>query len=129
MTREHAAQIWPIIKAFGEGNDIQYNSDCAGWGNIQEPQFNEAPVSYRIKPEPHLRPWKPEEVPVGALYRNKGQPQAWTSMIITADPFSQFPIKFCWDKELYADSLKAACDCREYSIDHGKTWLPCGVEE
>jgi hypothetical protein len=122
MTREQAEQMWPIIKAFGEGKTVQYNSPCGGWEDIQEPQFFEAPVSYRIKPEYHLRPWKPEEVPVGATIRDKSSNNLW--LIIWS---TQTSIGMGGGKIHYSPrSIMEQC---EYSLDHGKTWLPCGIEE
>jgi hypothetical protein len=121
MTREQAEQMWPIIKAFGEGKTVQYNSPCGGWENIQEPQFFEAPVSYRINPEYHLRPWKPEEVPVGALIKNR----FLRSMILGCDNNGT-----CYVSHTAANFITGELlNDWEYSLDHGKTWLPCGVEE
>lgn len=52
MTREKAAEIWHIIKAYGEGKTIQIKDDD-GWQDCKEPSFmgNE----YRIKPEECMR--------------------------------------------------------------------------
>ena len=68
---------------------------------------------YRVKPMPKLRPWTADEVPLGAWMRFKRNPQdrvliGWVSVQA--------------DRDLWLDE-------REYSIDGGKTWLPCGVEE
>ena len=68
---------------------------------------------YRVKPEPKLRPWTADEVPLGAWMRFKHNPQdrvliGWVSVQA--------------DRDLWLDE-------REHTIDGGKTWLPCGVEE
>lgn len=50
MNREEAATLWPIIKAFAEGFDVQLLSDDDGeWKNAPGPSFH--PVyEWRIKP-------------------------------------------------------------------------------
>ena len=54
MTREDAARLWPIIKAFGEGETVQiYESSVGKWYDIVEcPTFTASPDTYRIKPKP-----------------------------------------------------------------------------
>jgi hypothetical protein len=122
MTREQAAQMWTIIKAFGEGKVIEVNNNYSGWIETHDPQFNEAPVNYRIKSGPHLRPWKPEEVPVGSIVRDKSGKDLW--LIIWSE---QTSIGMGGGKIHYSPrSIMEQC---EYSLDHGKTWLPCGIEE
>jgi hypothetical protein len=77
-----------------------------------------------IPEEPKWRAWKPEEVPVGALIRNKGR----------VNPHSKYVVAGYDDGYvLYGHgSRKARQSCFdhcEHSIDNGKTWLPCGVKE
>ena len=67
---------------------------------------------YRVKPEPKLRPWTADEVPLGAQLRYKGDTSRSLLGITATDEIR---------KEWLAE--------REHSIDGGKTWLPCGVEE
>jgi hypothetical protein len=90
-------------------------------------------LQYRIKPEPKYRPWTAEEVPVGALLRRLFQPNKITVILGTTQ------------QELILSGLPPACslfisdlftyhgghsgDRVEHSLDHGKTWLPCGVLE
>lgn len=62
--------------------------------------------------EPKLRPWKPEEVPLGAQRRFVGTKLRW---LITNDG----------DENAIKDWFK---NC-EHSTDGGKTWHPCGVIE
>ena len=130
MTREQAAQMWPIIKAFGEGKVITY-AMYNNWNNPlglhnashkdSDLAFTENPDSYRIKPEPHLRPWKPEEVPVGASIKNR----FLRSMILGCDNNGT-----CYVSHTAAHFITGELlNDWEYSLDHGKTWLPCGVEE
>lgn len=74
MNREEAKQLLPIIQAFAEGKDIEFrpvtHSGYGGWSEAIDPTFH-AVGQYRIKPEPKLRPWKPEEAPLIAMIRRK----------------------------------------------------------
>ena len=124
MTREQAVQLWPIIKAFGEGKTIQY-AENGNWDNLGDGlYFDDASSNYRIKPEPHLRPWKPEEVPVGSVVRNKA---TYNTYLIVG--------RWVEGKDCVMLAGDAFYNCEimlskyEHSLDHGKTWLPCGVEE
>lgn len=73
-------------------------------------------------PAKKLRPWRPEEVPVGAQVRYIGNSSSARMLIVNSaergllGPDSVVP---------YQTLLSAF----EHSLDHGKTWLPCGVEE
>ena len=81
----------------------------------------------RIKPEFRLRPWKPEEVVVGALihWRNSTE---HTYLIVSnyADEGRAGVIKRDGIKTYDYRTLANYCD---YSIDGGKTWNKCGVQE
>ena len=67
MTRERARELWPIIKAYGEGKEVE--SRVPGvvmqWvpvsRGMSELDFNDN-FSYRIKPEPKMRPMTRGEV-------------------------------------------------------------------
>ncbi len=54
MNRENAKELWPIIKAFGDGEDVEYQSCGKGaWVPKDEGcAFNQEPSCYRIKPKP-----------------------------------------------------------------------------
>lgn len=71
--------------------------------------------------EPKLRPWKLEEVPLGAWMREKthGLP----SLIVAIRSTSV--IRGHGDTV----TLDYALSHYEYSMDEGSTWKPCGVEE
>lgn len=107
------------------------------WFDIQE--RDEVNISYphdklhhyRRRPEKKLRKWKVAEVPLGAWVRpkQKNSPtEHWISIITGRNPHLGA------DREvsLGGDGL---CSCEllfafdEHSIDQGKTWLPCGVED
>lgn len=75
----------------------------------------------RQKPTPKLRPWKPDEVPVGAMCKRKdGQ---FKGMIIACDTESGR----IW--MISSHTPEAVLKDFMHSLDRGKTWLPCGVVE
>jgi hypothetical protein len=92
--------------------------------------------SFRLAPEPpakRYRPWTPEEVPVGAVIRNKGG----TGISIIVNNGSTIEAGFSCVSYLNTLTLVSrdeALERREYSIDpigtpaNKRTWLPCGVE-
>jgi len=72
--------------------------------------------------EPRLRPWRPEEVPVGALARNKTGEARY--LIVAAGPMGiGVGVGGVWV------DFESTLDSREHSTDGGKTWKPCGVAE
>lgn len=52
MNRERARELAPIVKAFGEGEDIQRGSGFHGWFNESDPNFEIEADLFRIKPKP-----------------------------------------------------------------------------
>lgn len=59
MTREEAGKIFPIIKSYSEGKQIEFYNPCeGGWVLIEDPDFSYSANSYRIKKEPAYRPFK-----------------------------------------------------------------------
>lgn len=120
MTREQAREAAAVMLGWADGKSLQYRRrDQSKWHDI-EPDCIGITLSwdwdefeYRIKPEPKLRPWTEDEVPLGAWMRFKRNTQdrvliGWVSVQA--------------DRDLWLHE-------REHSIDGGKTWLPCGVEE
>ena len=64
MNRKEVAELWPFIKAFGEGKDIEIRSknphaQLNDWVKMDEFIFGN--FEYRIKPEPKYRPFKDAE--------------------------------------------------------------------
>lgn len=63
MNRKEAAELLPIIQAYVEGKNIQYNSVTSGWCDITESDglpmgfLEEKPSYFRIKPEVKFRPF------------------------------------------------------------------------
>jgi hypothetical protein len=125
MTRERAKELLPIIQAYAEGKDVQVFDGCQ-WHDLSKPSPAFEGLEYRIKPEPKLRPWKPEEVPVGALIRHKATWSGIRMMIVCA-----------WNNGIKAHdsgdgiqlSFGGALESYEHSTDGGKTYLPCGILE
>ncbi len=132
MTPQQAKELLPIITAFAEGKTIEFKSHKGIWSDCIrcELDFSNLPECYRIKPEPKLRPWKPEEVPVGAVVASC--PSRSNRYVITA----------VWKGEVHLNGSPHACDDEKspnintivgpvyhYTTDFGKTWLPCGVVE
>ena len=79
MDRNQAKELLPIIKAFGEGKDIEMRSknphaQLNGWAKMDEFIFGN--FEYRIKPEPKYRPFKNAEECWEEM--QKHQPFWWT---------------------------------------------------
>lgn len=105
---------------------IQYNTGSASsprWIDCDDGLEFSLPIEfYRLKPVAKLRAWRPEEVPVGAQCRAKGQ---WARWLILASVDYAIFYGACGSQRSAEDFLRL----HEHSLDHGKTWLPCGVLE
>ena len=118
MTKEQCREAGATMIAWADGKSIQYRRrDQSEWFDI-EPACTATILSwdwdefeYRVKPMPKLRPWTADEVPLGSQLRYKGDTSRSLLGITATDE-----IRKEWLEE------------REYSIDGGKTWLPCGVD-
>lgn len=133
MTKEQQAykEALPAIIAFTESKTIQV-SDRKGIPNWTDydgefPDFSNINWQWRVKPTPTLRPWRPEEVPVGAWVRSKSSHETgftgFASIIgVSKDSFYTVENNFEDMCSELAKSLNYV-----HSLDHGKTWLPCGV--
>jgi len=119
-------EYWPVLEAAKQGKTIQVNMrtiDNPLWESSRRVAFNLEPIYYRVKPT--LRPWKAEEVPVGALIRPIEKPDSHG--IITA--VSNGLIYAGKVVEGFASTPDSTMKTVEHSLDQGKTWLPCGVVE
>jgi hypothetical protein len=85
--------------------------------------FNDAEYEFRLAPEPKLRPWQIEDVPIGAITKSKAC-GGEVLMIIGADTLGV--LMPYYPKGI---SFRDMLDHRLHSIDGGKTWHPCGVLE
>ena len=120
MTKEQSREAGSVMIGWANGKTIQWRRrGHNNWSEVEQDcigitfSWDWDTFEYRIKPEPKLRPWTADEVPLGAWMRFKNNPQdrvliGWVSVQA--------------DRDLWLDE-------REYSTDDGKTWLPCGVEE
>lgn len=53
MTKERAAEMWPLVKAYSEGKTIQFGTRVSNdWIDMKNPDFSSDRLDYRIKPEP-----------------------------------------------------------------------------
>lgn len=78
MDRNQAKELLPIIKAFGEGKDIEIRSknphaQLNGWAKMDEFIFGN--FEYRIKPEPAYRPFANAEECWAEMLKH--QPFGW----------------------------------------------------
>ncbi len=125
MNKNNAKDYLPLVQALAEGKTIQWmpgDSAMCKWEDRVEMDFSQPPFAYRIKPEPKLRPWRPEEVPVGALLKNKTNRDRTMIVGISVDTIYMF-------NESRRDYIHKLFTYWEHSLDNGKTWLPCGVFE
>lgn len=130
LTLKEAALAWAQgkrVEAMGPSNEwglIQLPGSKDGWWRPSVFSGDNGSVfKFRLSPEPpakRYRPWTPEEVPVGAVIRSKKH--AWRSLILGVTSSGYIQIH---DGGFASDFT---IDNHEYSTDHGKTWLPCGVE-
>lgn len=129
MTKEEARQNAEVMMAYTEGKTIQIKSMSSGWIDCphnSNPSFEFNFASYRIKPTtptPTYRPWKSEEVPVGALITGKGKGR----YLINGIAANGYKIYYSRHAEVTINDLLD--DEWTYSTDQGKTWQPCGVLE
>lgn len=115
-----------VMQAFEDGKKIEYATlSCNDWEFNDSPKWDWFRCDYRIAAEPKLRPWKPEEVPVGALYRYKSRRDE-RSVIIGNTPES-FQVPVIRNNE--SIPFDRAMLVGEHSTDGGKTWHPCGIKE
>ena len=92
---------------------------------------------FRLAPEPPVkkfRPWTPEEVPVGAVLRNKCV-DAYRALIIGVNDDGRLVYSLNQaDQSVMGDDLESALKYRLVSLDpvgtpdNKRTWLPCGSE-
>lgn len=113
MTKEQTIEAIRIMQAYVDGKEVECKYTY-GWVRIDQPTWDWFKFQYRIKPTKTLRPWTADEVPLGAWLREKqGNDRGMFLMTHTRD-------------QHYRMQLMSEY---EHSLDGGKTWLPCGVEE
>jgi hypothetical protein len=118
-------EYWHLLEAAKAGKTIQWQFGGDGkWRDLTESDLLDTPEHYRVKPEPKLRPWRPEEIPVGALIRRKEKDSFLA--IITARYQALFWTTYHGTGGLPTEQVLKS---HEHSTDGGVTWKPCGVEE
>ena len=117
------------IQAWQRGEKIEYlHSFPNEWRATNYPEWNFGICAYRIAPKPkekNLRPWKPEEVPVGALVQDSTYRPYHLFMITCSIPSGVALGTGAASSTLSFDSMLKNW---KHSTDGGKTWKPCGVE-
>ena len=133
MKLSQVKEFLPFIQALAEGKTVEWQSLTGSWIELQpssEHFMTSDAGRYRIKPTPTLRPWRPEEVPVGALLRHR------TVTFVRSTVTMILSVRGAWIGFVCAETFKLIdmlCENinkhYEHSLDHGRTWLPCGVAE
>ena len=118
-------QMIPIMTAFAQGKEIEVKSAAElEWCPATDPTFRDY-YEYRIKPEPKLRPWKPEEVPLDAWL--KRDTETWRR--INSTYIANEMRYVCLGSSSSGYSTVELFETFTHSLDGGKTWHPCGVAE
>ena len=111
MNIEETKEAIRIMAAYVDGKEVEHRYN-GNWVSNFSPSWDWLRCTYRIKPTTTLRPWTPDEVPLGAWMRSIG---LYGRQIITHTA----------EEEDRAWWLRAS----EHSTDGGVTWKPCGVVE
>lgn len=118
MRRQEAKALWPIIKAFGEGETIEYSSDGVEWSISTSPSWAQD-CMYRIKPKPKLVPFTFED---NLLFKDrwlkpKGSEKDLFRIVKVCESWiyienSDFPIKY--DSVLNQFEFENGSPCGKY---------------
>jgi hypothetical protein len=114
--KHNTIKDWVIVKSVGGESFNTYSPGIFGDDSHS--------YKFRLAPEPpakEWRPWTAEEVPVGAQVRYKGNSKSIRMLIVCDREPHLLSQSSHWKLQDLLVSM-------EHSIDHGKTWLPCGVE-
>jgi len=134
MTREEARKAAEVMLAYADGKVIEFicRKSYDKTSITNDPSFNWSKFCYIVKPEPKpkLRPWKPEEVPVGAWIKSKNDFAKKYNYFTTIIGVTSRHIVTAEETigEMFA-TFEKELERSEYSVDKGKTWHPCGVLE
>ena len=131
MDREQAKALWPIIKAYAEGKQIEIKPKVKGsyWDILEEDDMQYIDFKkcdLRIKPEPEYRPFKDAEECFEEM--KKHQPFAWIKDKQQHEYFNMISIcinaatTFQYDEVEYYDYQKLI---NEYTFADG---TPFGVK-
>jgi hypothetical protein len=126
-----------IVDAYNNGTlqyeDCRFNGvwyDCIESAALTMEGINTRNFRSR-PPEPKLRPWRPEEVPVGALIKmfDIDIPTLILGYGVCKDSDNTKYVQYVHNGYISGDGLDFCMQHRKYSTDQGKTWKPCGVME
>lgn len=126
MKQNEAAQLWMLIKAWGEGKTLQTSLSQGQWIDQTSPDgvwFNLDADRYRIKPEPAIVPWdRPEDVPGPVCFVSMTEGRGW-SLVIAADETGIEAASIDHEVTYYSWS-----DLRDFDVKHSTdrvNWKPC----
>lgn len=132
MNRDEAKALLPILTAFAEGKPLQvYSSFRREWVDHDFIPLGHPATSFRIKPEPKLRPWKPEECPNNFMLMRSGNGHGTTCVAWKNSDQSGVNIMHAaiskpdhpWTDHVTFEDLS-----RHYvRIDENGTEHPCGI--
>ena len=119
-------EIIAVVQAHKEGKEIEreHKAHEEHWVEDDFPSWNFVVFNYRIKPEPTLREWKQEEVPLDAWFKNKAGKAQWR--ITGFDPTDENSMVQINDAWRSAEELKDNW-LHSFTPFDPDSWLPCGV--
>ncbi len=115
MATYEPGQVWEYRY---KGTDNWYQ--CAHTDVPCEPGWDWVRNDYRRKPEPTLREWELDEVPLDAWFQHMKTAHLYQVTAVTEARLRLGP----WECGIKPGELK---DHYLHSTDGRKTWLPCGV--
>lgn len=111
-----------LKEAEAAGKTIQLRLADGSWRDLQPPIYwSSEPSAYRIKPGPNYRPFNFDEIPLGAIVRDKTMP--FKAVLSAVHGVNHFTI-IIGDRK---PDQHALLKFYELSRDGGKTWEPAGV--
>ena len=124
MNREETKAAIAVMQAWLEGKTVQCSEKAyaPNWIDVGSGAlWNFFACDYRIAPEPRLRPWKLDEVPVGAAVKSKDGED--TAIILRA---SRWENGEGLNVMLDGITMTASCLLENWTMDDDS---PCGKEE
>jgi hypothetical protein len=123
-------ELYDVYSAYKAGKPVQYRpGDGCEWADASSLLGRPCSLSlvadyqFRIKPEPKLRDWAIEEVPVGAVVNFDNH----RCLILGVTSDCRVSMMDA-DGELIRSYNVNILRGKNYTLD-GKTWQPCGVLE
>ncbi len=127
ITQSNAREVAARLIDFAEGK-LQYMSSLDEvWEDISKVdlgRLTESVGSYRRKPEPKLRAWRWDEVPVGAVFRRKGE-ETYEALCTLSTSSGTIYIGI---SDFTAPVLLLDFEWH-WPGPVAFVWMPCGVEE